>query len=148
MRVKAETVFRMNKGIFILSVSLFIGNLAQGAPLEKARYKWVRCSPDAASANCIEEQGQEFAITQSEAKGFLPPSGGPVMVKTILEKANIVLFSGEGSGSGVDVASGSEPDVGSGMDYSPHHLDIRSESAQEHPDHHFKLNLRDEDFIL
>ncbi|XP_078499329.1 serglycin [Lissotriton helveticus] len=147
MQRNTASLSKLNIRMFILSASLLIGNLAQGAPVEKARYKWVRCKPDRASANCIEEQGPEFEIPQ-EANSFLPHKIVPVMRKTFVGRPSIFISSGEESGSGVDIASGTELDLGSGMNSNLEHPDILPEPLQSYANNNFVLKLRDEDFIL
>lgn len=71
-----------------------------------------------------------------------------MMRKTFGGRLNIFFSSGEESGSGVDVASGTEPDLGSGMDSNLKHPDILPVPLQSHPNHNFVLKLRDEDFFL
>lgn len=48
-----------------------------GAPLQRARYKRVRCRPDAWSANCIEEKGPWFYTATGGANRILPPMADP-----------------------------------------------------------------------
>ncbi|XP_069096613.1 serglycin [Pleurodeles waltl] len=147
MQRKTATLSKVNIRMFILSASLLIGNLAQGAPVEKARHKWVRCKPDSASANCIEEQGPEIEIPQ-EASRILPHKIDPMIRKTFVGRHNIFFSSGEESGSGVEVASGTELDHASGMDTNFEHPDILPEPLQSHQNNNFVLELRDEDFFL
>lgn len=107
----------------------------------------MRCKPDRASANCIEEQGPEFKIPQ-EANRFLPHKIVPVMRKTFVGRPNVLFSSGEESGSGVDAASGTELDLGSGMNSNFEHPDILPETLQSSANNNFVLTLKDEDFIL
>lgn len=51
--------------------------IPSGAPMQRARYKRVRCRPDAWSANCIEEKGPWFYMPTGGANRILPPMADP-----------------------------------------------------------------------
>ncbi|NXJ48196.1 SRGN protein, partial [Spizaetus tyrannus] len=83
------------------------------APAQKARYKRVRCRPDAWSANCIEEKGPWFHVPTGGANRILPPMADPSLMKRYQELGDIFPLSDEESGSGSDVAVEAEPASGS-----------------------------------
>ncbi|NXC47335.1 SRGN protein, partial [Penelope pileata] len=83
------------------------------APAQKARYKRVRCRPDAWSANCIEEQGPWFQLPDGAANRILPPMADPALVKSFQELADNFPLSEEESGSGWDAMLELEPEPGS-----------------------------------
>ncbi|NXQ80886.1 SRGN protein, partial [Nyctibius grandis] len=83
------------------------------APVQKARYKRVRCRPDAWSANCIEEKGPWFYMPTGGANRILPPMADPSLMKSYQELSDIFPLSDEESGSGFDAAVEAEPASGS-----------------------------------
>ncbi|NWQ77510.1 SRGN protein, partial [Columbina picui] len=83
------------------------------APMQKARYKRVRCRPDSWSANCIEETGPWFYMPNGGANRILPPMADPSLMKRYQELGDIFPLSDEESGSGSDVVVGAEPASGS-----------------------------------
>ncbi|NXE08085.1 SRGN protein, partial [Lophotis ruficrista] len=83
------------------------------APLQKARYKRVRCRPDAWSANCIEEKGPWVYVPTGGANRILPPTADMSLMKRYQELGDIFPLSDEESGSGSDVAVEAEPASGS-----------------------------------
>ncbi|KFP14392.1 Serglycin, partial [Egretta garzetta] len=83
------------------------------APLQKARYKRVRCRPDAWSANCIEEKGPWFYMPSGGANRILPPMADPSLMKRYQELSDIFPLSDAESGSGSDTVVEAEPASGS-----------------------------------
>ncbi|KFQ66540.1 Serglycin, partial [Phaethon lepturus] len=83
------------------------------APMQKARYKRVRCRPDSWSANCIEEKGPWFYMPTGGANRILPPMADPSLLKRYQELGDIFPLSDEESGSGSDVVMEVEPASGS-----------------------------------
>ncbi|KAF1506894.1 Serglycin, partial [Eudyptula minor novaehollandiae] len=83
------------------------------APVQKARYKRVRCRPDAWSANCIEEKGPWFYMPTGGANRILPPMADPSLMKRYKELDDVFPLSDEESGSGSDAVVGAEPASGS-----------------------------------
>ncbi|XP_025898471.1 serglycin [Nothoprocta perdicaria] len=117
MRAKMQLLVGCNGRIFVaLCIILFVGYTAQGAPLQKARYKRVRCRPDAWSANCIEEKGPWFYMPQGGANRILPPMADPSLMKDYQELARIFPLSEEDSSSGFEDVAEAEQESGSGAD--------------------------------
>ncbi|NXP82968.1 SRGN protein, partial [Ramphastos sulfuratus] len=83
------------------------------APMQKARYKRVRCRPDAWSANCIKEQGPWFRIPTGGANRILPPMADPFLMKRYQELRDIFPLSDDEFGSGSDASVEAEPASGS-----------------------------------
>ncbi|NWI68685.1 SRGN protein, partial [Todus mexicanus] len=83
------------------------------APMQKARYKRVRCRPDAWSANCIEEQGPVFDMPTGAANRILPPMADPSLMKRYQDLRSIFPLSDEEPGSGSNTALEAEPASGS-----------------------------------
>ncbi|KAM6105446.1 serglycin [Pterocles gutturalis] len=116
MSAKMQLLIRCNGRIFLaICLILFVGYTAQGAPMQKARYKRVRCRPDAWSANCIEENGPWFYMPTGGANRILPPMADPSLMKRYQELGDIFPLSDEGSGSGFDTVLEAEPASGSGL---------------------------------
>uniref|UniRef100_A0A8C2SSS3 Serglycin n=1 Tax=Coturnix japonica TaxID=93934 RepID=A0A8C2SSS3_COTJA len=102
---------RCSRRIFLaVCVILFVGCTAQGAPAQRARYKRVRCRPDAWSPNCVEETGPWFQLHDGAANRILP-------MKRYQELRDAFPLSEELSGSGWDAAL--EPGSGSGAESIP-----------------------------
>ncbi|NXH15312.1 SRGN protein, partial [Bucco capensis] len=83
------------------------------APMQKARYKRVRCRPDALSANCIEEQGPWFQMPTGGANRILPPMADPSLMKRYQQLGDIFPLSDVEPGSGFDTVLELEPTSGS-----------------------------------
>ncbi|NXV71124.1 SRGN protein, partial [Atlantisia rogersi] len=83
------------------------------APVQKARYKRVRCRPDAWSANCIVEKGPSFNMATGGANRILPPMADPFLMKRYQELRDIFPLSDEESGSGSEAPVETEPASGS-----------------------------------
>ncbi|NWW90811.1 SRGN protein, partial [Rhynochetos jubatus] len=83
------------------------------APMQRARYKRVRCRPDSWSANCIKEKGPWFYMPTGEANRILPPMADLSLMKRYQELGDIFPLSDEESGSGSDAAVEAEPASGS-----------------------------------
>ncbi|NXT73352.1 SRGN protein, partial [Zapornia atra] len=83
------------------------------APVQKARYKRVRCRPDAWSANCIVEKEPSFNMATSGANRILPPMADPFLMKRYQELRDIFPLSDEESGSGSEATVETEPASGS-----------------------------------
>ncbi|OXB63878.1 UNVERIFIED_CONTAM: hypothetical protein H355_001549, partial [Colinus virginianus] len=86
------------------------GLLSPGAPAQRARYKRVRCRPDAWSPNCVEETGPWFQLPDGAANRILPPLANPALMKRYQELADAFPLSEDQTGSGWDAA----PELGSG----------------------------------
>ncbi|XP_072484867.1 serglycin [Notamacropus eugenii] len=97
--------------LLALSFLLFLESFVQGFPARRARYQWVRCSPDSLSANCIEEKGPWFNMPKEENNGIVNPPVDPFLMKRPQDMAENSLFSEEDpwsiSGSGPGSVSGS-----------------------------------------
>ncbi|XP_039927444.1 serglycin [Hirundo rustica] len=116
MPAKMQLLIRCNGRIFLaICLILFVGYTAQGAPMQRARYKRVRCRPDAWSANCIEEKGPWFYMPTGGANRILPPMADPSLMKRYQELGNIFPLSDEDSGSGSNTMVEAEPASGSGL---------------------------------
>ncbi|NWT26932.1 SRGN protein, partial [Cardinalis cardinalis] len=83
------------------------------APTQRARYKRVRCRPDAWSANCIQEQGPWFHTPSGGANRILPPAADPSLMKRYQELGDIFPLSSEDAGSGFNPMVEAEPASGS-----------------------------------
>ncbi|XP_001508917.2 serglycin [Ornithorhynchus anatinus] len=145
MLVTMQSLINCNRRIFLaFSLILFLGYSAQGVPVQKARYKWVRCNPDGNSANCIEEKGPLFEIRDGDANKILPPRTDPYLTKKLQDLNEIFpLSEDEESGSGNDFSSGMEPEPGSGVEYfEPLALKLPSDKQD------FGQELTEENFIL
>ncbi|KAM7047451.1 serglycin [Acridotheres tristis] len=116
MPAKMQLLIRCNGRIFLaICLILFVGYTAQGAPMQRARYKRVRCRPDAWSANCIEEKGPWFYMPTGGANRILPPMADPSLMKRYQELGDIFSLSDEDSGSGSNTVVEAEPASGSGL---------------------------------
>ncbi|NXG17604.1 SRGN protein, partial [Grallaria varia] len=83
------------------------------APMQRARYKRVRCRPDTWSANCIEEQGPWFYLPTGGANRILPPMADPSLMRRYQELGGRSPVADEESGSGSSALGGAEPASGS-----------------------------------
>uniref|UniRef100_A0A8D0G3V2 Serglycin n=2 Tax=Strigidae TaxID=30459 RepID=A0A8D0G3V2_STROC len=104
--------------VLVSNVLVLVNNrrlIQSGAPMQKARYKRVRCRPDAWSANCIEEEGPLFYMPTGGANRILPPMADPSLMKQYQELGDIFPLSDEESGSGSDAVMEAEPASGSGL---------------------------------
>ncbi|XP_013924887.1 PREDICTED: serglycin [Thamnophis sirtalis] len=119
--------------IFVaLGVILLLGCPGQGAP-QKGRYMWVRCKPDANSANCIEEKGPSFVMTDESAT--IPFEANPT--REILQDQLISLpFSGDEEGSGNE----EDPETGSGFENDLEEPEV----SEKQPNMDLKLKLSNE----
>ncbi|XP_017681549.1 PREDICTED: serglycin [Lepidothrix coronata] len=116
MPAKMQLLIRCNGRIFLaICLILFVGYTAQGAPMQRARYKRVRCRPDSWSANCIEEKGPWFYLPTGGANRILPPMADPSLMRRYQELGDIFPLSDEDSGSGSNTMVGAEPASGSGL---------------------------------
>ncbi|XP_051656312.1 serglycin [Manacus candei] len=116
MPAKMQLLIRCNGRIFLaVCLILFVGYTAQGAPMQRARYKRVRCRPDSWSANCIEEKGPWFYLPAGGANRILPPMADPSLMRRYQELGDIFPLSDEDSGSGSNTMMGAEPASGSGL---------------------------------
>ncbi|RLV97670.1 hypothetical protein DV515_00011550 [Chloebia gouldiae] len=116
MPAKMQLLIRCNGRIFLaICLILFVGYTAQGAPMQRARYKRVRCRPDAWSANCIEEKGPWFYMPSGGANRILPPMADPSLMKRYQDLGDIFPLSDEDSGSGSNSMVEAEPASGSGL---------------------------------
>ncbi|XP_008924189.2 serglycin [Manacus vitellinus] len=116
MPAKMQLLIRCNGRIFLaICLILFVGYTAQGAPMQRARYKRVRCRPDSWSANCIEEKGPWFYLPAGGANRILPPMADPSLMRRYQELGDIFPLSDEDSGSGSNTMVEAEPASGSGL---------------------------------
>ncbi|XP_071605138.1 serglycin [Heliangelus exortis] len=116
MPARMQLLIRCNGRIFLaVCLILFVGYTAQGAPVQKARYKRVRCRPDAWSANCIEEKGPWFYMPTGGANRILPPMADPSLMKRYQELSDMFPLSDEESGSGSNAMGEAEAASGSGL---------------------------------
>lgn len=116
MPAKMQLLIRCNGRIFLaVCLILFVGCTAQGAPMQRARYKRVRCRSVPWSANCIEEQGPWFHMPSGGANRILPPVADPSLMKRYQELGDIFPLSSEDAGSGSNTMVEAEPASGSGL---------------------------------
>ncbi|XP_027516756.1 serglycin [Corapipo altera] len=150
MPAKMQLLIRCNGRIFLaVCLILFVGYTAQGAPMQRARYKRVRCRPDAWSANCIEEKGPWFYLPTGGANRILPPMADPSLMRRYQELGDIFPLSDEDSGSGSNTMVGAEPASGSGLgdsdSFSEAKLPVFLEGLR---DTKLKEKLSEEDLLL
>uniref|UniRef100_A0A8C5UIU6 Serglycin n=1 Tax=Malurus cyaneus samueli TaxID=2593467 RepID=A0A8C5UIU6_9PASS len=123
--------------------------IPSGAPMQRARYKRVRCQPDAWSANCIEEKGPWFNMPTGGANRILPPMADPFLMKRYQELGDIFPLSDEDSGSGSNTMVEAEPASGSGLgdndSFSEAKLPTFLEALR---DTELKEKLSEEDLLL
>ncbi|XP_054238612.1 serglycin [Indicator indicator] len=150
MPAEMQLLVRCNRRIFLaICLILFVGYTAQGAPMQKARYKRVRCRPDAWSANCIEEQGPWFYIPAGGANRILPPMADPSLMRLHQELSNIFPLSDDESSSGSDTAMEAEPASGSGFSDSDGLSKAKPTTfLQGLQDGKLKQKLTEEDLLL
>ncbi|KAM3834314.1 serglycin [Vipera latastei] len=121
--------------IFVaLGIILFLGCPGQGAP-QKGRYMWVRCKPDANSANCLEEKGPSFVMT--EEKGKILFEENPTR-EILQDQPSTLPFSGDEEGSGNEA----DPETGSGFEYDME--ESGGSGFVNQPNVNLKLNLSNE----
>ncbi|XP_040831802.1 serglycin isoform X2 [Ochotona curzoniae] len=100
--------------VLALALVLLLDSSAQGYPMRRARYQWVRCSPDSNSANCIEEKGPVFNLLPGDSNRILPPRTDPFLIKS--QNLNDAFpLSDDLSGSGFDSGSGLGSGSGSSL---------------------------------
>ncbi|KAM9134735.1 serglycin [Pangshura tecta] len=147
MQAKMQTRVRCNGRIFLaVCIILFMGYTAQGVPVQKARFQRVRCRPDILSANCIEEKGPLFEISESGANRILPPKADPFLMKRFQEQPDIFSLYGEESGSGADDIPETESESGSGIDYNVEYPNLSSSGLVQKEE--LKQELTNEDLML
>ncbi|NXK05935.1 SRGN protein, partial [Herpetotheres cachinnans] len=83
------------------------------APMQKARYKRVRCRPDAWSANCIEEAGPWFYMHTGGANRILPPRTDMSLMTRYQDLQHTLSSLDQESGSGFNRGRELEPASGS-----------------------------------
>ncbi|XP_036986535.1 serglycin [Artibeus jamaicensis] len=97
-----------------LALILVLDSSVQGLPLRRARYQWVRCTPDSTSANCIDETGPVFDLPLGESNRIPPPRTDPLSMTSTSNLNDVFPLSedfsgsGSGSGSGIDFLTGME----------------------------------------
>uniref|UniRef100_A0A8C3YUP6 Serglycin n=1 Tax=Catagonus wagneri TaxID=51154 RepID=A0A8C3YUP6_9CETA len=106
-----QVIFQCSRLVLALAIVLILDSSVQGFPAQRARYQWVRCSPDSNSANCIDEKEKVFDLLPGESNRILPPRTDPSSIRT--KNWNDVFplsedFSGSGSGAGSGSGSLSE----------------------------------------
>uniref|UniRef100_A0A8C0VFG8 Serglycin n=1 Tax=Cyanistes caeruleus TaxID=156563 RepID=A0A8C0VFG8_CYACU len=148
MPAKMQLLIRCNGRIFLaICLILFVGYTAQGAPMQRARYKRVRCRPEAWSANCIEEKGPWF---------YMPTVHLPQKIATLhfrmkryQELSDVFPLSDEDAGSGSNTVVEAEPASGSGLgdndSFSEAKLPVFLESLRGTE---LKEELSEEDLLL
>ncbi|XP_023785920.1 serglycin [Cyanistes caeruleus] len=150
MPAKMQLLIRCNGRIFLaICLILFVGYTAQGAPMQRARYKRVRCRPEAWSANCIEEKGPWFYMPTGGANRILPPMADPSLMKRYQELSDVFPLSDEDAGSGSNTVVEAEPASGSGLgdndSFSEAKLPVFLESLRGTE---LKEELSEEDLLL
>ncbi|XP_006023202.1 serglycin [Alligator sinensis] len=150
MQAKMQTLVRCNGRIFLaVCIILFMGYAAQGVPVQKARYKKVRCRPNAWLSNCIEEKGPLFEMPEGGANRILPPMADSFLMKTFQEQREFFPLSEEASGSGMEDTFETEPESGSGMDYNVEYSNvILPDLVLRQQKSELKEKLTEEDLIL
>ncbi|NXS92660.1 SRGN protein, partial [Jacana jacana] len=83
------------------------------APMQKARYKRVKCRSDSWFPNCIQEKEPWFNMPTGGANRIPPPMADPSLMKRHQELGDIFPLSDEEPGSGSDVVVEAEPASGS-----------------------------------
>ncbi|XP_034632885.1 serglycin [Trachemys scripta elegans] len=147
MQAKMQTRVRCNGRIFLaVCIILFMGYTAQGVPVQKARFQRVKCRPDILSANCIEEKGPLFEISEGGANRILPPKADPFLMKSFQEQPDIFSLSGEESGSGADDIPETESESGSGINYNVEYPNLSSSGLVQKEE--LKQELTNEDLML
>nr|XP_006212957.1 serglycin [Vicugna pacos] len=106
-----QVILQGSRLVLALAFILILDSSAQGSPVRRARYQWVRCNPDSNSANCIEEKGSMFDLLPGESNRILPPRTDPFSMTRSKNLNDIFPLSEDFSGSG----SGSEAGSGSGF---------------------------------
>ncbi|XP_002913776.1 serglycin [Ailuropoda melanoleuca] len=99
--------------VLALALLLVLDSPVQGSPVRKAKFQWVRCSPDSNSANCIDEKGPMFNLLPGESNRILPPRTDPSSMTRSQNWNDVFPLSEDYSGSGF--GSGSESGSGSGF---------------------------------
>nr|XP_003223733.1 PREDICTED: serglycin [Anolis carolinensis] len=133
-----------NGRIFIaLCVILFTGCTVQGSPVQRGRYMRVRCRPNARFANCIEEQGPVFDISDGSANMILPPKADPELMKEFQDHPEAFQLSGDEYGSGNE----GDPEFGSGTEYDMDDPSIPKFDVNQ-PDQKLTLKLTKEGLFL
>uniref|UniRef100_A0A672UDZ4 Serglycin n=1 Tax=Strigops habroptila TaxID=2489341 RepID=A0A672UDZ4_STRHB len=123
--------------------------IQSGAPVQKARYKRVRCRPDAWSANCIEEKGPWFYMPTGGANRILPPMADPSLMKRYQELGDIFPLSDEESGSGSDTMVEAESASGSGLGDGDSFSEVKMPVFLAGPrGRELKRKLTEEDLLL
>uniref|UniRef100_A0A8C9NUV3 Serglycin n=1 Tax=Serinus canaria TaxID=9135 RepID=A0A8C9NUV3_SERCA len=145
-----QLLIRWNGRIFLaVCLILFVGCTVQGAPTQRARYKRVRCRPDAWSANCIEEQGPWFYMPSGGANRILPPMADPSLMKRYQELGDIFPLSREDAGSGSNAMVEAEPASGSGLGDSVSFSEVKLPAFLESlRGSELKEKLSEEDLLL
>ncbi|XP_040831801.1 serglycin isoform X1 [Ochotona curzoniae] len=101
--------------VLALALVLLLDSSAQGYPMRRARYQWVRCSPDSNSANCIEEKGPVFNLLPGDSNRILPPRTDPFFRIKSQNLNDAFPLSDDLSGSGFDSGSGLGSGSGSSL---------------------------------
>nr|CAI9711880.1 unnamed protein product [Rangifer tarandus platyrhynchus] len=102
-----QVLLQCTRLILPLAFILILSSV-RGSPVQKARYQWVRCSPDSNSANCIEEKGPEFDLLPSESSKIPPPRADRFLMTNSKNLNEVFPLSEDVSGSGSGAESGSD----------------------------------------
>ncbi|XP_013845865.1 serglycin [Sus scrofa] len=102
-----QVLFRCSGLVLALAIILILDSSVQGSPVRKARYQWVRCSPDSDSPNCIDEKGPVFDLLPGESNRILPPRTDPFSMTRSKNLNDVFPLSEDFSGSGSGAGSGS-----------------------------------------
>ncbi|XP_037353038.1 serglycin [Talpa occidentalis] len=102
-----QVLHRGGRLILALALILVLGFSVQGFPVRRARYQWVRCSPDNNSANCIDEKGPSFELP-GESNRILPLRIDPFTLTRSQNLNDDFPLSEDVSGSGSGSGSSSE----------------------------------------
>nr|XP_008515892.1 PREDICTED: serglycin [Equus przewalskii] len=102
-----QVLLQGSRLVLALTLILVLSSSVQGFPVQRARYQWVRCSPDSNSANCIDERGPVFDLLPDEPNRILPPRTDPFLMTRSQNLNDVFPLSEDYSGSGFGSGSGS-----------------------------------------
>ncbi|KAF6111609.1 serglycin [Phyllostomus discolor] len=102
-----------------LALILVLDSSVQGLPARRARYQWVRCTPDSMFANCIDEKGPVFDSPPGESNRIPPPRTDPFSMASTQNLNDVFPLSEDYSGSGSGSGSGGDFLTGVEHEYQP-----------------------------
>ncbi|XP_014340478.1 serglycin [Latimeria chalumnae] len=146
MRSQTSSAF-----LLLAATVLWLGGTAFGAPVNKGRYMWVECKPNSNDPNCVQKKGPWLKIPESVDNWIDPQLPNSDWSKMDEDLNDLFPLSEnkpeEDGGSGLEIASGGGPELGSGfedsIDYSEFVFPV-SVKRHEKPD----VNLPEENLIL